>query len=475
MSRFGCLMMVVILTAASYARPADEPFPESMVVLRGQPSVFVVAVNSDVILDTPLSVTLNRPALNADLRSVQFTGTGPVTDADRYWTLIGQNPGKYLVASKELQRLPLENVRNTAGSAFAVSREGIFLTNAHVVANKSETELGDVSLDLVEDRVANDVKAFAEILGTTKRPVEEINQIADAIIQWYALRSRLAGSKFRSARIILDYKVNSQKRHEAMRKDGLTAAFKLEREEISVPTTVLAMGESMPGLDVAVLKATFDPAEQAKLLQRDKQRKLPGLDAMLADIQNDRIVCLTLGNSDDVLPQARVQALGMPGDAFNHMLMDIEARFKVSARNGQIGQTKRMKGGWDAFEMNAAIDHGDSGGPVLDVQGRVIAINMGVAKDRTNPLRLAVPINLAREMLAKAGIKPDPGKLSAHWEQALRYYADGKYEECFQQCQAVIRIQEGQTSFLSGRQGNWYIKDMAGRCLQKLGKIPGGK
>ena len=113
--------------------------------------------------------------------------------------------------------------------------------------------------------------------------------------------------------------------------------------------------------------------------------------------------------------------------------MDPESQFKVSSKSGQISQTKRMSsnGGWDIFEMNAATNHGDSGGPVLDTSGKVIALNVGKAKvtNETNVLRLAIPINIAQEMLAKLGIKPDPGKLSAHWDRGLRLYAESKYEE----------------------------------------------
>ncbi len=474
-----CLGLLVMLTAATLVRAADAPFPESMVVLRGQPSVFVVVTQSDVILETPKSVTLNLAALKADLGTVKAPVQGPFTDADRYWFLIGHNARKYLTASGEMVRWSFDNARCTAGSAFAISREGIFLTNAHLVDNKPGAVLGKENWNLLRPQIARDVEAFEKSIGATLRPDDELRVISDALVQWNIDHSKLIGAKFRSIAIVLDYKVDAKKLRDAVKTVGLNAAFATprEREEISVPATVLAVGESVPGIDIAVLKATFDPAEQAKLVQHSQKYKLTPevLEIWLADIQNDRVVCLPLGNSDDMLPQAKVQALGMPDNAFNAAIMDNEARFKVSARNGQIGQSKRMKGGggWDAFEMSAPIDHGDSGGPVLNAEGKVIAINMAAASDLSNPLRLVVPINLSKPLLAKAGVTPDPGKLSAHWEQALRLFAEGKYEASLDQLRIVRHIQEGPA--LSGREASWYVKDMAGRCLQKLGKIPGGK
>ena len=198
---------------------------------------------------------------------------------------------------------------------------------------------------------------------------------------------------------------------------------------------------------------------------------------MLEEIQNDRMVCLPLGNSEDVLPQARVQSLGYPGIGFNPSFMDPEAKFKVSSKNGQIGQTKRMSsnGGWDIFEMNAATNHGNSGGPVLDMNGSVVALNVGKANvtKETSVLRLAIPIILAKEMLRKLGIEPNPGKLSEHWEQGLRLFEEKKYEDALNEIQSAIRVQQ-RGSVLSGRETSWYLRDMAGRCLQKLGKLPSG-
>lgn len=469
------LLIALALGMAALAPAADPPLPEDLVILRGQPSVFMVVTTSDVILDSPKQVNCDLAALNADLPAVKFAGRGPVTDADRYWALLGQNPGKYLVPSKELVRQSFENARTgAAGTAFAVSREGIFLTNAHVVGDRPAAGLGDGDWVLIRDRAAADCEVFAKTLGDTTRPADEVAAISRSLLRWYAGQS-IAGAKVRSVSIVLEYKVDQAKVQAAFRKGGVAAALSrpLQAEEVVVPATVLAVGESMPGKDVAVLKATFDPAEQAKLIRLNQQRKLAGLDQMLADIQNDRVLCLPLGNSDDVLPQAKVQALGLPESAFNPGIMDAEARYKISARGGEIGQTKKMKGGggWEAFEMTAAIDHGDSGGPVLDAQGRVIAINMGYAGDRTNPLRLAVPINVAKEYLTKAGVKPDPGKLAAHWEKALRLFGGGKYEECWAEVKVVRGIQEGESPTLSGRQTSWYVKDLGGRCLQKLGKI----
>jgi len=80
-----------------------------------------------------------------------------------------------------------------------------------------------------------------------------------------------------------------------------------------------------------------------------------GIDALynrfkaLIDV-GDKLICLPLGNSDEVLPQTHIHALGLSGIGFNEWLMLPLAKFRASSEPGEIGQTKPMLGGWEAFE-----------------------------------------------------------------------------------------------------------------------------
>ncbi len=475
MRLFRSALAIVILLQARFSNAADTAFPESMVTLRAQPAVFLVRATADVELVTPRTVSANVSALKSELVYINDDRVTKQAMIDQAWDLIGQNPEKYLLASEETELWSMPNSNGWTGSAFAISREGILLTNAHVVASDSEQPLTQRSWEFLLPAIKKHVGEMEAILGAQTTNNVRIQKTLLALFPYYASRSRVA-FQFKSARIVLDYKVDNQKAFTLLKESGIDASLGTKREEISVPVTVLAAGEPLPGKDVAVLKVIFEPEEQARLKQKNEQRKLPGLDAMLDEIQNDRLVCLPLGNVSEVFPQAKVQSLGFPGIAFNPDSMDPESQFKVSSKKGQISQTKRMRtsGGWDIFEMDAATDSGDSGGPVVDLEGRVIAINVGrvkAAPDRS-VLCVAIPINIAKNMLKELGIKPDPGRLSAHWDQGLRLFEQKKYEEALKEIQAAITIQKG-GSVLSGREASWYLRDMAGRCLQKLGKIPG--
>lgn len=126
--------------------------------------------------------------------------------------------------------------------------------------------------------------------------------------------------------------------------------------------------------------------------------------------------------------------------------MTAAAQFRVSARDGKISQTKPVKGGYDMLEMTAGIDHGDSGGPVLNREGKVIGINVGGGEGKTT---LAVPINVAKEFLAKARIKPDPGKLSTRWAEAVVAFGKKDYAKSQELLWLIERNQGSEMTLLS--------------------------
>ncbi|MFO0955964.1 MAG: trypsin-like peptidase domain-containing protein [Isosphaeraceae bacterium] len=465
-----------LLAGAIHLTPAaDDPFPEGMVVLRAQPSVFLVTAIIDLEAEYPRSGHAEPPGHPAR------TSAGPMAARRRptptgAWILLGSAPDKYLVVPAERARAAFPNALKTRGSAVAVSHEGILLTNAHVVADSVERSSPEY-WTLILESIDADLLRFEGALGRPKLGQADFEKVRAGIFGWYSRKVEVVAAKIRSHRVVLDYKAPLADAASLLRRRSVLDAVAARPREISVPATVLAMGEPLPGKDIAVLKVTFAAEEQARLAQKNRENPLPAgtLEAWLREIQDDRLICLPLGNSEDLLPQDRLQALGMPDIAFNAAAMDPEAFYKVSARGGQVSQTKRMKGGWDILEMTVPIDHGDSGGPVLDSRGRVVAINVGAAREGPGALKLAIPINVAREFLAKAGVKPDPGPLSALWEKAVRLYARGEYQACYDQVQAVIRMQKGDPlANREDREASYYARDLAGRCLQKLGKIPGG-
>jgi serine protease Do len=105
---------------------------------------------------------------------------------------------------------------------------------------------------------------------------------------------------------------------------------------------------------------------------------------------------VTLGNSDQLDPGESVIAIGSPlGDFKNTVTVGV-----VSATGRSIDSGKGYTID-NLIQTDAAINHGNSGGPLVDLAGEVIAINTLIVRDTgsgdvAEGLGFAIPVNTAQ-------------------------------------------------------------------------------
>jgi hypothetical protein len=326
-----------------------------------------------------------------------------------------------------------------------------------------------------------------------------LDSVSSSLLEWL-LKQTARESKFARVEVVFDYKSAFHRLPDSVYPGRKTYVQDSQaiRSKLSAPAIVLAQGEGIPGKDVAVLRMGSLP-ETCFVSPGYGDLASAGLFYCQQTAQMDKLICLPLGDSDEALPGCHIHALGYPQIAFDDNLMDQSAEFKPSMVPGEISQRKTFKGGqndqqtWDAFEMSADINHGDSGGPVLDEHGKVIAINVGGSLPHVGPSNeqlalafaqggvspaghnYAVPINIAKEFIEKAGVKPDPGPVSRLWAEGLDLYSRGRYSEAEKKFQEVEDMQNGSgTAFYSSTisRAGWfaspYVQEMKERCAKKL-------
>jgi S1-C subfamily serine protease len=105
---------------------------------------------------------------------------------------------------------------------------------------------------------------------------------------------------------------------------------------------------------------------------------------------------LPLGNSGRVVVGAPVAAIGSPFGNENSLTVGV-----VSATERSVESLTSQYNLVDAIQVDAPINHGNSGGPLFDAQGRVIGINAQIRTDSGNAegVGFAVPINAARRSM----------------------------------------------------------------------------
>lgn len=160
--------------------------------------------------------------------------------------------------------------------------------------------------------------------------------------------------------------------------DGLIVTNKhvVEDEEAEY-TVVLPDGNKLP----------------AKVLARD-----PVLDLAVLDIEGENFPYLTFADSETLKVGQTVIAIGNAMDAFRNTV----TKGIISGLNrrltAQSNQTIELIE--EAIQTDAAINYGNSGGPLIDLQGRVVGVNTAISFDGQS-LGFALPSNLAKRDVAQ--------------------------------------------------------------------------
>ena len=114
------------------------------------------------------------------------------------------------------------------------------------------------------------------------------------------------------------------------------------------------------------------------------------------DPEDHAVAPVPLGDSSSVVVGEPVAAIGSPFGQESSLAVGV-----VSATRRSIESLTSAYDVSDAIQIDAPINHGNSGGPLLDARGRVIGINAQIRSNSGNAegVGFAIPINSARRSM----------------------------------------------------------------------------
>jgi len=126
---------------------------------------------------------------------------------------------------------------------------------------------------------------------------------------------------------------------------------------------------------------------KAKLIGRD-----PDTDIAALQISGGNLTSVPIGDSDYLQVGDFVLAIGNPFGLGQTVTSGI-----VSA----LGRSPGIEGYEDFIQTDASINLGNSGGPLVDLQGRIVGINTAILAPSGGNIGIgfAVPINMARQVM----------------------------------------------------------------------------
>ncbi len=164
---------------------------------------------------------------------------------------------------------------------------------------------------------------------------------------------------------------------------------------------VLTNNHVVEGATELVVRLDDDRELDAVVVGRD-----PKTDLAVIEIEADGLSAATLANSDDLRVGQWVMAAGSPFG----LPRTVTAGIVSAVGRGAMGITDYG----DFIQTDAAVNQGNSGGPLIDLQGRVVGINTAIASRNggSNGIGFAIPINLARNVMEQL---IDDGRVRRGW------------------------------------------------------------
>jgi S1-C subfamily serine protease len=120
----------------------------------------------------------------------------------------------------------------------------------------------------------------------------------------------------------------------------------------------------------------------------------PLTDVAVVKVVGSRLPVAPLGNSESVRPGQWAIAIGNPLGLDNTVTAGIISAIE---RTNAVGEGQRVP----YIQTDAAVNPGNSGGPLINDRGQVIGINTAIRQAPGAGLSFAIPINVARQIAAQ--------------------------------------------------------------------------
>ncbi|MDP9362004.1 MAG: Do family serine endopeptidase [Acidobacteriota bacterium] len=129
---------------------------------------------------------------------------------------------------------------------------------------------------------------------------------------------------------------------------------------------------------------------EAKIIGRD-----PATDIALLKINaGQTLPSVPLGDSDRIRKGDWAIAIGNPYQFENTLTVGV-----ISAKGRSLGLSDQTKSFENFIQTDAAINFGNSGGPLMNINGEVVGINTAIRSGGAQGLGFATPINTAKRLL----------------------------------------------------------------------------
>ncbi len=159
-------------------------------------------------------------------------------------------------------------------------------------------------------------------------------------------------------------------------------------------------------------------------------------DVAVLKVDRDKMASVELAPGSDVQIGTPILAIGYPGSV-DYVA---DATFEPSNKDGKVS-AKKTSGGVPFYEISAAVSGGMSGGPVVDLEGRVVGLVSFGPAEEAQAFNFISTSTIINEALTRNGVKNELGPLDIEFRKGLAKFYDRKYDDAIEIFDEVLDSQ----------------------------------
>jgi S1-C subfamily serine protease len=297
------------------------------------------------------------------------------------------------------------------GSGFFVSPDGYLVTNGHV-ANPDDQLTAYYAVSQMAPTIFKDAVSTvaAASLGYTP-PADIVEQAYQQTLQ-------------------ATYQGDVQKLADDLYQDYRSGKLKIDNIKKS---NFIQLGFASGSQ-----KKVEQIGKPARLIDSPYKGDSDSNDLALLKIEGNNFPAVQLGDTQSVQIGKEVYAIGYPGIVQELMgqLTDEGSQLEPSMTKGVISAKKKLTDGTEAFQTDAAITHGNSGGPAVDTNGKVIGVTTWGLGD--NPggegFNFLISADEVKRLLSRNNVNTSAKSLSTEaWGKGLDLFGQKKYKDAMKE------------------------------------------
>ena len=164
-----------------------------------------------------------------------------------------------------------------------------------------------------------------------------------------------------------------------------------------------------------------------------------GRDVAILKVEQSPLQTVSLGSSAGLQSGAKLFVIGYPDIGVSQLFDDEELALTPTITSGIVSSRRTLNSGVEAIQTDAAINSGNSGGPLYDDEGSVVGIATFAPTDRDiEQIQFGLPIEEATVFMDQLGIENTSSAMEADFDAGLEAYWRGDCETATERMEAVL-------------------------------------